>query len=150
VAQEAVRVGEEVDVRVEREAILALLRDDDDEALARDPAKLAHRSGEIEHMLENMGADHRVEAVVGERQGLDLALDEVERGKAGASALLDDEIGPGELAARMRAGEVVDEIACTATDIEHGRAGDRLADLADAGLAIIGLVLDAGHALVDR
>src|SRR5574338_221123 len=54
VAQEAVRIGEEMDVRVKGEAILALLRDDDDQALLRDPAKLANRSREVEHMLEHM------------------------------------------------------------------------------------------------
>src|SRR3546814_12814774 len=55
IAQEAVRIGEEVQVRVEGEAIFTLLRHHDDEALRRHPAKFRQRAPEIQNMLQHMG-----------------------------------------------------------------------------------------------
>src|SRR5688572_24623289 len=60
-AQETVRVRKEVEMRIERVEPLALHRHHDDEPLRRDPAQFGQRLAIVEDVLDDMGADHRVE-----------------------------------------------------------------------------------------
>src|SRR3546814_15605730 len=74
IAQEAVRIGEEVQVRVEGEAIFTLMRHHDDEALRRHPAKFSKRAPDIQNMFKNMGADNRVKRISVRRYTLAVPL----------------------------------------------------------------------------
>src|SRR5690349_778421 len=61
VAQEAVRIRKEMDVRVERKAVLALERHDDQEPLGTYAPQLIDGPADVEHVLEHMSADDGVE-----------------------------------------------------------------------------------------
>src|SRR5215210_5492219 len=119
VAQEAVRIGEEVQVRIEGEAILALLRHHDDEPAARHASKLRQRLTELEYVLQHVRADNRVERPVRERKLLDIRLLETDVGMARARAFLDDEIDAGQRQIGTSALEMVEQEARAAADIEQ-------------------------------
>ena len=143
------RIGEEVQVRVEGEAIFALLRDHDDEPTAGDAAKLRQRLTELEDVLQHVRADDGVEGRVRERKLFDIRLLEADVGMARASAFLDDEVDAGQRQIGPGALEMVEQEARAAADIEHGLAVNGAGDAIEAGFAVVGFVLDARHALVD-
>src|SRR3546814_2773149 len=64
IAQEAVRIGEEVQVRVEGEAIFTLLRHHDDEALRRHPAKFRQRAPRSEEHTSELQSLMRISYAV--------------------------------------------------------------------------------------
>ena len=67
-------VREEVEVWIERVDALALARHHGDEPPPRDAVQLGNGVAVVEDVLDHMGADHGVEALVGKRQVFDPAM----------------------------------------------------------------------------
>lgn len=65
------RVSKKMQMRIKREFVLAFLGHHDDESTTADASELADGSAYVEYVLENVRADHRVEAGIVEWQHLD-------------------------------------------------------------------------------
>src|SRR5450631_2670162 len=64
-------IRKKVEVRIERVSVLALAWHDNDEFLFCNAAKLRDRGAIVQNVLDHVGADHRIEVLVRERQVFD-------------------------------------------------------------------------------
>ena len=142
-AQEAVAVREEIEVRVERVDALALARHHDDEPAARDAAQLGDGVAVVEDVLDHMGADHGVEALVGKRQVLDPAGHEFDAGadRIGGRDDVDAHHGTERLARMLP--HMAQQRAGAAADVADARPQRVGGNAIQAGARIVGVLVHA-------
>jgi hypothetical protein len=146
-----VRVRKEMQVWIERELVLALERYHDDEPFRAHSAQLRYGGPNVEHMLEHMSTNDRVEKSIRERQRFDGRFDEVDRRMTRFGVPLDNEINAIELDVRERrlSAQEIDEVARAATHVDGSARKRPRRDRIEARLGIIRIVLDSRHPLVD-
>ena len=94
VSQETVPVWKKVQVRVERKAVLALFRNDDDEPPFAYASEFGDRTTYVEYVLEDVRANDGVETTVRERQKLDWAFDQIDSRSVQPSLVIDLKVDP--------------------------------------------------------
>src|SRR6266404_3069300 len=79
VSKKGVRVGKEMNVRIEREAILTLQWHHNDQSPVTHSTQLRDRRPNVKNVFENVGANDGVELAIRERQLLNGRRDELHR-----------------------------------------------------------------------
>ncbi len=148
-AQKRVRVGKEIEVRIERIFVFAFPRHDDDEAPANDAAQLGDRGAVIQNVFQHMRAHHGIETAVWERQLLDLGRDII--GARRSPSAVDDEVDPDE-APDLRAFRAypAEQMTRATPHVAHAlarRIGD---DAFDASLRIVSQSMHPRMLAVER
>ena len=145
--EEAVLVGEEMNVEVERISGFPLPGHDQDQAPAGDPPEIGEGAVEIREMLEDVRADDCVERFVGEGQPPQPAFGEGQVG--GPLHRRRRQVHAHYCGARTGPRDQAGEVAPAAAGVEHGLALEIRQDPLDAGAVEIAFAVDGSDRRVE-